>query len=131
MRAATSTLLAFLFTALLAGCSSFKFPGVHKIDVQQGNIITQEMVNQLKPGMSRSQVRYVMGTPLIVDTFNQDRWDYFYSLVDKDENEVREKVSIYFQDNKLVGIKGDYVPVSASTNPLESAESAESAETVE
>ncbi len=114
MRTFTRSLLVLLFTGLLAGCSSFKFPGVHKIDVQQGNIITQEMVNQLKPGMTRSQVRYVMGTPLIADTFNQNRWDYYYSRVDSDEKEVRERLSIYFEGDKLVGLKGDYLPTGAS-----------------
>ena len=76
------TLLIALFLApaiaLLGACSFVGFPGVYKIDVEQGNIVDQEMADQLKPGMSRRQVRFILGTPLVEDTFNQDRWDYLY-----------------------------------------------------
>lgn len=94
----------------LVGCSYFQFPGVHKIAIQQGNIITQEMIDQLRPGMTRSQVRYVLGTPLIADTFNQDRWDYLFSLKMPSGKELRERVSIYFTDEKLSHFRGDYAP---------------------
>lgn len=95
----------------LVGCSYFQFPGVHKIPIQQGNIITQEMIDQLRPGMTRSQVRYVLGTPLIADTFNQDRWDYLFSIkMPKGGRELRERVSIYFTDEKLSHFSGDYAP---------------------
>src|SRR3990170_4201353 len=60
---------------LLAGCVS-----PYKIDVQQGNVVSQEMLEKLKPGMTKSQVRFALGTPLIADSFHPDRWDYFYSL---------------------------------------------------
>ena len=57
----------------LAGCS---FPGVYKVDIQQGNVVTQDMIDQLRPGMTRKQVRFIMGNPLITDTFHANRWDY-------------------------------------------------------
>ncbi|MEK7206420.1 MAG: outer membrane protein assembly factor BamE, partial [Pseudomonadota bacterium] len=60
---------------LFTGCLS-----VYKAEIQQGNVVTQEMVDKLRPGMTHSQVRYVMGTPLITDTFHQTRWDYYYYL---------------------------------------------------
>ena len=66
------TLLISLAIACLSACSFVGFPGVYKIDVEQGNIITQEMADQLQPGMSRRQVRFILGTPLVEDTFNQD-----------------------------------------------------------
>jgi outer membrane protein assembly factor BamE len=102
----------------LSGCSDFSMPsfsmptlpGIHKFDVQQGNVITQDMIDQLKPGMTKSQVRFIMGTPLIADTFNQDRWDYYYSLTSKKGGEVRERVAIFFDNEKLIGFKGDYLP---------------------
>ena len=104
-----------LFGTLLSGCSQLQFPGVHKFDIQQGNIITQEMIDQLKPGMTKSQVRYVMGTPLIADSFNQDRWDYFYSVKKADGSEEREQLTILFDDNeKLSSFSGDFVPTSAA-----------------
>ena len=61
---------------LLMGLSAceLKVPRVHKVSVQQGNVITQEMIDRLKPGMTRSQVAYVMGEPVIENTFNPDRW---------------------------------------------------------
>ncbi len=104
---------------LLAGCQYFQFPGVYKIDIQQGNIVTQEMVDQLQPGMTKRQVRYVMGTPLIQDTFNPDRWDYFYSLAPGKGDLTKERVTIYFEDDKLVSFSGDYAPQSALTSPAE------------
>ena len=67
--------LTLLILLLITGCSSM--PSVlYKIDVQQGNIITQEMVDKLKPGMSKSQVRFILGAALIDDVFHKDRWEY-------------------------------------------------------
>ncbi len=97
-------------------------PSIHKFDIQQGNVITQEMIDQLKPGMTKSQVRFIMGTPLVADTFNQNRWDYYYSLVPGEGEEVREQVAIFFEDDKLVGFRGDYIP-SALAPPAASTES--------
>lgn len=96
-------------TLCLAGCSYFQFPGVYKVEVQQGNIVTQEMVDKLRIGMTKSQVRYVMGTPIIADTFNQDRWDYYFSRKKGSEAE-QENVTVYFLNGKLSEISGDYVP---------------------
>lgn len=102
----------------LSGCSSIDdylpeggfFPGVHKIDVQQGNLITQEMVDRLKPGMSRSQVRYIMGSPIVTDTFDQNRWDYFYSLKPGYGELEQQRLTLYFEDDKLVQMGGDFRP---------------------
>ena len=69
--------IALCATLPLGAC--FSIP-VHKLDIQQGNVVTQEMVDKLKPGMTRAQVRFVLGTPLVTDTFHRNRWDYFYSF---------------------------------------------------
>ncbi|MGH8494134.1 MAG: outer membrane protein assembly factor BamE [Moraxellaceae bacterium] len=75
-----SSLLAGLVVSLvLSGCGSFL--RVYKADLDQGNVVTKEMVDKLKPGMTPSQVRYVLGTPLITDTLNPKRWDYLYGYV--------------------------------------------------
>ncbi len=100
----------------VAGCQYFQFPGVYKIDVQQGNIVTQEMVDQLKPGMTRRQVRFIMGTPLIEDTFSPNRWDYLYSMVPAKGEPTRERISIYFDGDTLSHFSGDYIPASARTS---------------
>ncbi len=93
---------------VLAGCS---FPGVHKIDIQQGNVVTQDMVDQLRPGMTTRQVRFIMGTPLITDTFNSNRWDYLYSIQVAGGTRKQERISLVFNDdNQLQGLGGDFVP---------------------
>ena len=104
------TLLIILAIACIGACSFVGFPGVYKINVEQGNIVTQEMVDQLKPGMTRRQVRFVLGTPLIEDTFNQNRWDYLY--VKRNGNNVlsESRLTIAFEGDSLVNVSGDLVP---------------------
>jgi len=101
-------LLVALTLISLTGCTVF--PGVYKMDVAQGNEVTQEMVDQLRPGMTQSQVRYVMGTPLLTDTFNQNRWDYVYQMVEEDERTEKRRVTLYFENNRLVRLEGDLRP---------------------
>lgn len=92
----------------LAGCS---FPGVYKIDIQQGNVVTQDMIDQLRPGMTRKQVRFIMGNPLLTDTFHANRWDYLYSIQPGGGQRLQERVSINFSaDDQLVGLSGDFMP---------------------
>lgn len=115
MQKALKLLTIVAAIAMLSGCQYFKFPGVHKINIQQGNIITQDMIDELKPGMTKRQVRFIMGNPLIQDTFNPDRWDYYYSLKRADGSERKERVSIFFKGDKLVSFSGDYAPSSVQT----------------
>ena len=92
----------------LAGCS---FPGVYKVDIQQGNVVTQDMIDQLRPGMSRTQVRFIMGNPLITDTFHANRWDYLYSIQPGGNARQQERVSLVFNEaDQLVGLAGDFKP---------------------
>ena len=93
---------------VLTGCSSLadlEFPGVHKMDIQQGNIITDDMVELLRPGMTRSQVQYVMGTPLIVDTFNDNHWDYVYQLQLGEGGSQEQKLRIIFVNDRVSEIQ--------------------------
>ncbi|CAM3204237.1 outer membrane protein assembly factor BamE [Pseudomonas plecoglossicida] len=100
--------LALAGLLALAGCS---FPGVYKIDIQQGNVVTQDMIDQLRPGMTRRQVRFIMGNPLIQDTFNTNRWDYLYSLQPGGGQRQQERMSIFFNDNdQLASLSGDFMP---------------------
>jgi len=102
------TSLTFAGLLALAGCS---FPGVYKIDIQQGNVVTQEMIDQLRPGMTRSQVRFIMGNPLITDTFHTNRWDYLYSLQPGGVQRQQERVSLVFNSSdQLTGLAGDFKP---------------------
>ena len=113
----TKTILV-LACLLLGGCgvADFRlaFPGVYRIDIPQGNVIDQEMVDQLQPGMTKRQVRFVMGTPLVVDTFDQERWDYVYSIEKKREPRREEHLSLFFENDLLVSISGDFAPGSAA-----------------
>ena len=87
-------------------------PGLspHKIDIQQGNVVTQEMVAKLRPGMSRSQVRFALGTPLVTDVFHPDRWDYVYVLQKRGKVVEHRRIVVVFQEDKLARIEGDVVP---------------------
>lgn len=105
-------LVSVVLAALLTGCSGF--PGVYKIDVQQGNVVTQEMVDQLRPGMTRTQVSYVMGTPLIADPFHADRWDYLYSMQEGKGDYRSTHLSVHFTDDKLSAIRGDFRPANSN-----------------
>ncbi len=118
-----------LASFLLGGCSVFKFPSVYTINVQQGNIVTQEMIDQLKPGMTKRQVNYVMGTPLVADTFNQDRWDYFFSIKSGATGKViRKQFTIYFADDKLSHFEGDYRPGDNSDVNLDTVDEQDTAD---
>jgi outer membrane protein assembly factor BamE len=105
---------------VLAGCKQVPMlPGItpHKIDIQQGNYVTQDMVAKLKPGMSKSQVRFALGTPLIVDPFHTDRWDYIYVLQKGGRVAEQRRIVVVFQDDKLARIDGDIVPSGAGAAP--------------
>ena len=90
----------------------------YRIEIQQGNFVSAEMVSQLKLGMSKDQVRFVLGTPLITDTFHADRWDYVFrrQRVNSSELEHR-KIAVFFEDGKLKRIEGDVKP-AASTDTV-------------
>ncbi len=87
-----------------------KLPFIFHPQVQQGNIIEQEQINKLKPGMVKRQVQYVMGSPMLVDIFHQDRWDYYYSIGTSVELDIEKRVILYFENGRLARIDGDYRP---------------------
>lgn len=99
----------------LAACSNVQMPDVasaitpYRIDIRQGNYITQEMVSQLKPGMTRDQVRFILGTPLVADIFHAERWDYIYSFKPGRGEVQLRRFAVFFADNKLARVAGDVV----------------------
>jgi outer membrane protein assembly factor BamE len=105
----TSAALALV----LVGCSGF--PGVYKIDVQQGNVVTQEMLDTLEPGMTKGQVSYVMGTPLLTDAFHANRWDYVYTMKTGEGEYSEQRVSLFFENDTLAALSGDLKP-AGNTN---------------
>lgn len=95
-----------------AGCSVPRIPGItpYRIEIQQGNFVSQEMVSQLQPGMSKEQVRFVMGTPLVADIFHADRWDYIYWRETPDGKREQRKLAVHFDDGRLARLDGNVVP---------------------
>jgi outer membrane protein assembly factor BamE len=102
--------LISLAVALLSACGFVGFPGVYKINVEQGNIVTPEMAAQLKPGMTRRQVKFILGTPLIQDTFDQNRWDYLYSKRNGTKILSEALLTVRFDGDQLVNVTGDLAP---------------------
>lgn len=102
--------LISLILICLVGCGMVGFPGVYKINVEQGNIVTQEMVDQLKPGMSKRQVRFILGTPLIEDSFNQDRWDYTYVTRNGKNVIAEQQLTVFFDGDELTRFTGTLTP---------------------
>jgi len=94
----------------MPGLSSFK---PYRIDIQQVNFLSAEMVSQLKVGMTREQVRFVLGTPLVTDIFHGDRWDYVFYRELGDGTKERRRLSVFFEDNKLARFTGDNLPQAA------------------
>ena len=106
---ANITLISLAIVSL--ACSTPQFPSVHKVSIQQGNIVTQEMVNQLEPGMTKEQVKFILGTPLIKDSFNQNHWIYLNSVTDARSQKKEKRLEVYFSEqNKLSVLRGDYRP---------------------
>jgi len=106
---------------VLAGCGGlpnipmpsmpkFGIPKIHKITVYQGNVLTQRMVDDLRPGMTRRQVVFVLGEPVNVNPFRLDRWDYIYTVATGEDFNLNRRVSVYFQEDALVRIEGDLAP---------------------
>ena len=102
---------------ILSSCGFVpRIPGVtpYRIDIQQGNFISQEMVGQLKPGMSKEQVRLALGTPLLTDIFHADRWDYVYYREKPGAKRESRKLTVFFEDGKLTRLDGDVVAAGAT-----------------
>jgi len=109
--------LAAMAALLLASCGSARLPvpsiTPYRIEIQQGNFVSQEMASQLKPGMSKDQVRFVMGTPLITDSFHADRWDYVFRRQKANSRELEQRrLAVFFEDGKLRSVDGDIAPAA-------------------
>ena len=103
-------LLISVLVSILVGCGGLGFPGVYRINIEQGNIVTQEMVDQLRPGMTKRQIRFILGTPLIEDAFNQDRWDYMYTLRNGYVTLLQNRLTVFFEGDRLTRLTGNLIP---------------------
>ena len=110
--------IAILIGLMPFGCSSW-LPEAHKIDIQQGNRIKQQDLEKLQLGMNRNQVKFVLGSPLLQDSFHQDRWDYIFYLKPGKGEIQRSKISLYFDGDKLIRIDdSQYHPEQQSLSPI-------------
>ncbi len=115
MRQITIILAAAL---LLGACSLERLPGVYRIDVQQGNVVTPAMLEQLRPGMTREQVRFVMGTPMVDHTFRDERWDYYFSYQPGRGERSRYHLALVFDGDLLTRVDGELPPEVAGLSDL-------------
>ena len=104
--------LSLLASLTLVSCSTIlnHLPGVYTLEIQQGNIIDQAMIDQLRPAMNKRQVVYIMGSPMLDDVFHKNRWDYLYSNQPGGEDRVQKQVSLFFENDQIVSIQGDFRP---------------------
>ena len=116
-RAAARVLAMALAVSMAAGCATFdryapswRSLGVYKIDVNQGNYLSQDMVDRLKVGMTQPQVRQILGTPLVTSPFRADRWDYVYEYMRQGRVVEHRNFTVYFADGKLTRWEGDKLP---------------------
>lgn len=86
------------------------FLSPYRPDIQQGNFVSQEMVDQLKEGMTREQVSFVLGTPLLTDIFHADRWDYAFRLIKGNGEITTSRVTVFFKENRLARFEGGNLP---------------------
>jgi len=112
-RLALSTILLLTGTLLSSGC-------VYKMNIQQGNYLVAESVSQLKEGMTRSQVRFLLGTPMVPTAFDNSRWDYYYFFSSRQyEKPLKRRLTVYFEDERVQRFDNQGVPTEADLGQLE------------
>jgi len=112
-RLALPTILLAAGALLASGC-------VYKMNIQQGNYLVADSVSQLKEGMTRSQVRFLLGTPMVPDAFDDDRWDYYYFFSSQRFKEpLKRRLTVYFEDDKVLRYENLGVPTQADLQQLE------------
>jgi outer membrane protein assembly factor BamE len=112
-------LFPLLLICATAACSTPRWDATlltpYRIDVRQGNYVSQDMVAQLKPGLTRDQVRFILGTPLVADVFHADRWDYIYRFQPGHGEVERRHLAVFFSDGKLARLGGDVIAENAAS----------------
>jgi outer membrane protein assembly factor BamE len=102
-----------LLTPVLSACTTYK------MDIRQGNFVTSDMREKLKPGMTKQQVRYVLGTPMINDAFHGNRWDYVYRLEHGGKMIEKQSLTLYFEGDNLARIVDGNQPAETAPEKAE------------
>ncbi len=116
------TFIAIFASLLLGGCGRFgigdritdaldRMPLIYRPTIQQGNVVNQETINRLEPEMTKRQVRFVLGTPMMVDVFHEDRWDFIFTEGEGSKPSEIKKVALFFENDRLKRIEGDIRPL--------------------
>lgn len=112
----TYRIAAILLCSLfVTACAFPNLISPYKLDIPQGNAITADQVAQLKVGMSPSQVRYILGTPLLSDPFHAQRWDYIFTDARNGELRTRKIYTVTFENDKLASFSGETLPAKEKT----------------
>jgi len=107
-------ILILALPLLTAACGLAPSLTPYRMEIQQGNYVTQEMVAQLKPGLTRDQVRFVLGTPLVSDIFHEERWDYVFVRQRANSREIEyRRIAVFFENGKMKRVEGDVVAAAS------------------
>ena len=112
VRAALFASILFISACSSTSSWSWRSFGVYKIDINQGNYLSQDMVEKLKVGMTQTQVKQLLGTPLVASPFRPDRWDYVYEYTRQGQIVEHRNFTVWFADNKVTRWEGDTMPES-------------------
>ncbi|MEH8019998.1 outer membrane protein assembly factor BamE [Rheinheimera metallidurans] len=115
MKAVIATLVLVIGLLSLNGCSSW----VYRIDVPQGNFLEQKDIDKLRIAMTKEQVKYVLGTPVASNAFDNDTWHYFYALKGGNGSQFKKQLIVEFKEDKLIDLKGDFEKSADFNTPLD------------
>jgi len=117
-----TTLPVLACAAALSACNYVPKVDPYRMEIVQGNLVTQDMVSRLTPGLTKDQVRFVLGTPLVIDSFRDDRWDYVYlHMPENIKVPERRRVTVFFEDGKLKRVDGDVVTAARPAGQADAA----------
>ena len=115
----------------LSGCTSMNpvhWISPYKMEIQQGNYVTADAVAKLKPGMTRSQVRFLLGTPLLTDAFHSNRWDYPYQDTKQGQLVDKKLLTVFFEGDTMVRVEGSAQPAERAVLPVDASAPAQQAQ---
>lgn len=108
---------AALFAVGCAKLAEMPVPGLYRLDIRQGNALDDAALARLETGMSRSKVLHLLGSPAVADVFHPDRWDYLFSFAPGGEEAEWRRITLHFEEERLIRIEGDVPPSTAAVSP--------------
>ncbi len=118
MKRISACAIYLLMALVISGCNAGRILKPHRVTIQQGNVISQKMVDRLKPGMTKSQVRFVLGNPVVDDGLDAERWDYIYTIGISGGAIHEIRMIVHFENDRLARLEGDYKPSAADAKSV-------------